>query len=382
MDLTQIPAPCYVLDEKLLRQNLILMNHVKTESGVHIICAFKGYAMWSSFPLVRQYLDGATASSVYEARLCFEEMKSFAHTYSAVYFPDGFDDIMQFSSHISFNSLSQFHRYYPSVKTWNQGDKHTISCGIRINPEFSVVETDLYNPSKAGGRLGEDLNNFKGDLPECVEGIHVHALCESSAEDTEGLIQRVEDIIGDWLPQLKWLNLGGGHLMTRSGYDVAHLIKVLKRFKDKYPHLDVILEPGSAVGWNTGVLVSKVLDIVHNHGVKTLMVDVSFTAHMPDTLEMPYRPRIVGATDPVEGKPTYRIGGTSCLSGDFMEEYSFEKDINIGDTIVFEDMIHYTMVKTSMFNGVPHPSIGIWTEDNIFKLVKTFTYEDYKNRLS
>ena len=382
MDLSQIPAPCYVLDEKLLRQNLILMNRVKTESGVHIICAFKGYAMWSSFPLVRQYLDGATASSVYEARLCFEEMKSLAHTYAAVYFPDEFDDIMRFSSHISFNSLSQFHRYYPSVKTWNKGDKHKISCGIRINPEFSVVETDLYNPSKAGGRLGEDLQNFKGTLPEGIEGIHVHALCESSAQDTEGLIQRVEDIIGGWLPELKWLNLGGGHLMTRPGYDVERLTKVLKDIKTRYPHLDVILEPGSAVGWNTGVLVSKVLDIVNNHGVKTLMVDVSFTAHMPDTLEMPYRPRIVGATDPIEGKATYRIGGTSCLSGDFMSEYSFDKDINIGDTLIFEDMIHYTMVKTSMFNGVPHPSIGIWTEDNVFKLVRTFTYEDYKNRLS
>ncbi len=382
MNLSEIPAPCYVLDEKLLRKNLELMHRVKTESGIHIICAFKGYAMWSSFPLVRQYLDGATASSLYEAHLCFEEMKTFAHTYAAVYFPDDFNEIMSYSSHISFNSLSQFHRYYPLVKQWNRKGKHQISCGIRINPEFSVVETDLYNPSKAGSRLGEDLKNFNGILPEGVEGIHVHALCESSAEDTEGLIQRVEQIIGDWLPRLKWLNLGGGHLMTRPDYDVEHLIKVLKNFKTKHPHLEIILEPGSAVGWNTGVLVSKVLDIVNNHGIKTLMVDTSFTAHMPDTLEMPYRPRITGATDPVKGKPTYRIGGTSCLSGDYMSEYSFDKEINIGDTIVFEDMIHYTMVKTSMFNGVPHPSIGIWTEDNDFRLVRKFGYLDYKNRLS
>jgi carboxynorspermidine decarboxylase len=382
MNLAKIPAPCYVLDKKLLRNNLILMNRVKTESGIHIICAFKGFAMWSAFPIVRYYLDGATASSLYEARLCSEEMKTLAHTYAAVYFPYDFEQIMSYSSHISFNSLSQFHRYYPSVKKWNEAGKHQISCGIRINPEFSVVETDLYNPSKAGSRLGEDLKNFNGVLPEGVEGIHVHALCESSAEDTEGLIERVEHIIGDWLPGLKWLNLGGGHLMTRPDYDVEHLIKVLKNFKNKYPNLDVILEPGSAVGWNTGVLVSKVLDIVNNHGIKTLMVDVSFTAHMPDTLEMPYRPRITGATDPVEGKPTYRIGGTSCLSGDFMAEYSFDKEINIGDTLVFEDMMHYTMVKTSMFNGVPHPSIGILAENGVFKLVRKFGYDDYKNRLS
>jgi carboxynorspermidine decarboxylase len=382
MNLAVIPAPCYVLDEKLLRKNLTLMNRVKTDSGTHIICAFKGYAMWSSFPLVRQYLDGATASSLYEARLCFEEMKTLSHTYAAVYFPDDFEEIMSYSSHISFNSLSQFHRYYPSVKKWNKTGKHRISCGIRINPEFSVVETDLYNPSKAGSRLGEDLKNFNGALPEGVEGIHVHALCESSAEDTEGLMARVEEIIGDWLPQLKWLNLGGGHLMTRPDYDVEHLIKVLKNAKKRHPHLDIILEPGSAVGWNTGVLVSKVLDIVNNHGIKTLMVDTSFTAHMPDTLEMPYRPRIAGATDPLVGKPTYRIGGTSCLSGDYMAEYSFEKEINIGDILVFEDMIHYTMVKTSMFNGIPHPSIGIWTENEDFKLVRKFEYADYKNRLS
>ncbi|MBL7813355.1 MAG: carboxynorspermidine decarboxylase [Saprospiraceae bacterium] len=383
MDISQIPSPCYVLDEQLLRRNLALMQRVKSESGVHIICAFKGYAMWSSFPLVRQYLDGATASSLYEARLCFEEMKSLAHTYAAVYFPDEFEAVMSYSSHISFNSLSQFHRYYPSVLAWNGQGKHKISCGIRINPEFSVVETDLYNPGKAGSRLGEDLNNFKGVLPEGVEGIHVHALCESSAEDTEGLINRVEELIGAWLPQLKWVNLGGGHLMTRPNYDVEHLIKVLKRFKTQYPHLDVVLEPGSAVGWDTGVLVSTVLDIVNNHGVKTLMMDVSFTAHMPDTLEMPYRPRIVGAKDPSVGDPfVYRIGGTSCLSGDFMAEYSFEKEVNIGDTIVFEDMIHYTMVKTTMFNGVPHPSIGIWRENEMFEIVRQFGYEDYKRRLS
>ena len=379
MNFDKIPSPCYVLDEKLLRKNLELMKRVKDESGASIIVAFKGFSMWSTFKMVRKYLDGATASSTHEARLCFEEMKSLAHAYSAVYFPNDFDKIMDYSSHISFNSLNEFHRYYPSVKSYK---KHKISCGIRINPEFSVVETDLYNPGKAGNRLGTDIKNIGEILPKGIEGIHVHCLCESSAEDTEGLLNAVESKLGYFLKDIKWLNIGGGHLMTKAGYDVDHLINALKAFKNRHPHLDLILEPGSAVGWDTGVLKSTVLDIVDNHGVKTLMLDVSFTAHMPDTLEMPYRPRIRGASDPVEGKPTYRIGGTSCLSGDYMDFYSFEKEVQVGDTIILEDMIHYTMVKTSMFNGVPHPSIGIWTEKDKFKLVREFKYKDYKNRLS
>jgi carboxynorspermidine decarboxylase len=379
MDYSKIPSPCFVLDEKALLRNLELMQQVRKETGVQIIVAFKGYALWSSFKLVREYLDGATASSAYEARLGFEEMKSRAHTYAAVYFPEDFKKVMKYSSHITFNSLSQFQQYYLSVKNYK---KHKISCGLRINPEYSVVETDLYNPGKPGQRLGIDMKLLGKTLPEGVEGLHIHSLCESSAKDTEGLIKTVEKKLGHFFSKLKWINFGGGHLMTKEGYDVQHLIKVLIAFKKQHPHLEVILEPGSAVGWNTGVLVSKVLDIVDNHNVKTLMVDVSFTAHMPDTLEMPYRPRIVGASDPKKGKPTYRIGGTSCLSGDFMEAYSFDKEIQIGDTIIFEDMMHYTMVKTTMFNGIPHPSIGIWHEDDTFEMVRKFKYKDYKNRLS
>lgn len=379
MDYSKIPSPCFVLDEKALHRNLELMQQVRKETGVQIIVAFKGYAFWSSFKLVREYLDGATASSANEARLGFEEMKSRAHTYAAVYFPEDFKKVMKYSSHITFNSLSQFQQYYLSVKDYK---KHKISCGLRINPEFSVVETDLYNPGKPGQRLGMDMKLLGEILPEGVEGLHIHSLCESSAKDTEGLIKMVEKKLGHYFSNLKWINLGGGHLMTKEGYDVPYLIKVLTAFKKRHPHLEVVLEPGSAVGWNTGVLISKVLDIVDNHNVKTLMVDVSFTAHMPDTLEMPYRPRIVGASDPIKGKPTYRIGGTSCLSGDYMEAYSFDKEIQIGDTIIFEDMMHYTMVKTSMFNGIPHPSIGIWHEDDTFEMVRKFKYKDYKNRLS
>ena len=379
MDFSKIKSPAYVLDEKLLRRNLELMERVRLEADVQIIVAFKGFSMWSAFPMVRQYLDGATASSLYEAKLCFSEMHTRAHTYAAVYFPEDFDRIMKYSSHISFNSLSQFHRYYPQIQRFTN---HEISCGLRVNPEFSVVETDLYNPGKAGGRLGEAIENLKGELPKSIEGLHVHALCESSAADTEGLLLAIETKLGHFFPQLKWLNIGGGHLMTKQGYDVEHLINVLKDFRSRHPHLELVLEPGSAVGWDTGILLSEVLDIVDNHGVKTLMVDVSFTAHMPDTLEMPYRPRIRNAGDFDENKFNYRIGGTSCLSGDYMDYYSFDKPVQVGDTIIFEDMIHYTMVKTTLFNGVKHPDIGIWTEKNDYELVRRFNYTDFKRRLS
>jgi carboxynorspermidine decarboxylase len=382
MTIEQIPSPCYVLDIALLRRNLALMHRVKTESGAHIICAFKGYAFWSSFDMVRQYLDGATASSLYEARLCFEEMKCLSHTYAVVYLPEEFPSIMRYSSHISFNSLAQLVKYTPSVRRWHQRGKHRISCGIRVNPEYSVVETDLYNPAQPGGRLGIDIAQLGDTLPDIVEGIHVHCLCESSAADTEGLLQVIETKLGRFLPQLKWLNIGGGHLMTRADYDVERLIRALKNFKTQYPHLDLILEPGSAVGWDTGILRSKVLDIVDNHGVKTLLLDTSFTAHMPDTLEMPYRPRVRGASADGGDGYSYRLGGTTCLSGDYLDTYTFEKLVQIGDDIIFEDMIHYTMVKTSMFNGVPHPSIGIWTEQNEFQLIRKFGYQDYKRRLS
>ena len=379
MDFSKIKSPAYVLDEKLLRRNLELMERVRLEADVQIIVAFKGFSMWSAFPMVRQYLDGATASSLYEAKLCFSEMHTRAHTYAAVYFPEDFDRIMKYSSHISFNSLSQFHRYYLQIQRFTQ---HEISAGLRVNPEFSVVETDLYNPGKAGGRLGEAIENLKGELPKSIEGLHVHALCESSAADTEGLLLAIETKLGHFFPQLKWLNIGGGHLMTKQGYDVEHLINVLKDFRSRHPHLELVLEPGSAVGWDTGILLSEVLDIVDNHGVKTLMVDVSFTAHMPDTLEMPYRPRIRNAGDFDENKFNYRIGGTSCLSGDYMDYYSFDKPVQVGDTIIFEDMIHYTMVKTTLFNGVKHPDIGIWTEKNDYELVRRFNYTDFKRRLS
>jgi carboxynorspermidine decarboxylase len=378
LDYSKIPSPAFVLDEKLLRQNLELINRVQQDAGIEIILAFKGFAMWSAFPLVREYLSGATASSLFEARLCFEEMKTRAHVYSPVYFENEFEELMSYSSHIVFNSVSQFHKFYPETK---KADHH-ISCGIRINPEFSDVGTDLYNPSAAGSRLGVGSAEFPEELPEGIEGIHFHVLCESDSFSLEKVLENLELKFGKYLHQVKWVNMGGGHLMTRKGYDYQHLIHLLKIFKEKY-NVKVILEPGSAIAWETGVLVSTIKDIVAHKGIKTAILDVSFTAHMPDTLEMPYRPKIVDASEP-NGKSVhlYRLGGVSCLAGDFMEVYDFGHELQVDEKVIFLDMIHYTMVKTTMFNGVNHPAIAIWKENDELQIVRKFTYEDFKGRLS
>ncbi|WP_320111970.1 carboxynorspermidine decarboxylase [Draconibacterium orientale] len=378
MNYKEIPSPAFVLDEKLLRKNLELINNVQQEAGIEIILAFKGFAMWSAFPIVREYLKGATASSLYEARLCFEEMKTRAHLYSPVYLDHEFDELMSYSSHIVFNSFNQFEKYYQRTKTAG----HKISCGIRVNPEYSDVGTDLYNPSAPGSRLGVGCDEMPDELPEGIEGIHFHVLCESDSYSLEKVLENLENKYGKYLHQVKWVNMGGGHLMTRKGYDHQHLIQLLTAFRKKYD-VKVILEPGSAIAWETGVLVSTVQDIVEHKGVKTAILDVSFTAHMPDTLEMPYRPKIVGAQDPSgESQHLYRLGGGSCLAGDFMEAYDFGHELQIGEQIIFLDMIHYTMVKTTMFNGVNHPAIAIWTKDDKLNIVRKFKYEDFKNRLS
>ncbi|MBK6285254.1 MAG: carboxynorspermidine decarboxylase [Draconibacterium sp.] len=378
MDYSKIYSPAFVLDEKLLRKNLELINDVQKKAGIEIILAFKGFAMWSTFPLVREYLSGATASSLFEARLCFEEMKTRAHVYSPVYFENEFDELMSYSSHIVFNSFNQFNKFYPETKKTD----HPISCGIRVNPEYSDVETDLYNPSAPGSRLGVGADEFPDDLPEGIEGLHFHVLCESDSFSLEKVLENLETKFGKYLHQVKWVNMGGGHLMTREGYNHEHLIQLLKKFKQKY-NVKVILEPGSAIAWETGILLSTVKDIVEHKGIKTAILNVSFTAHMPDTLEMPYRPKIVGATEPKENsKFLYRLGGVSCLAGDYMETYDFGKKLNIGDLVVFKDMIHYTMVKTTMFNGVNHPAIVILKENDIIQIIRKFQYEDFKGRLS
>lgn len=377
IDYSKIPSPCYVIDEERFRKNLSLIKKVSDESGAEIILAFKGFAMWGVFPVLKEYISGAAASSVDEARLCFEEIGSPAHTYSPVYKIADFQSIMKFSSHITFNSIAQYEKYSDELKD----SSANISAGLRINPEFSEVSHGIYNPCSPGSRLGVIAEDLVAGLPEGIDGFHFHVLFESDSYALEKVLDIIELKFGKFFPKLKWINMGGGHLMTRSDYNTDHLIKVIREFR-KRTGLHIIIEPGSAFAWETGELVATVEDIVENQGIKTAILDVSFTAHMPDCLEMPYKPKILGATDPVQEKPTYRIGGNSCLSGDFMGEWSFDRELKPGDRIVFWDMIHYTMVKTTTFNGVHHPSIGIWTSDGTFRLIKEFGYEDYKNRLS
>jgi carboxynorspermidine decarboxylase len=372
-----LPSPCFVIDEERFRRNLSLIKRVSDESGAEIILAFKGFAMWGVFPILREYISGAAASSVDEARLCFEEIGSHAHTYSPVYKENNFDSILEYSSHITFNSLNQFNKYSARIKEYSR----RISPGLRINPEYSGVSHGLYNPCSPGSRLGVISGDLKNGVPEGIEGFHFHVLFESDSYALEKVLEVIETKFGKFFHKLKWINMGGGHLMTRNDYNTEHLIKVLKRFRER-SGLHVILEPGSAFAWETGELVATVEDIVENSGIKTAIPDVSFTAHMPDCLEMPYKPKIAGASDPVPGKPTYRIGGNSCLSGDVMGEWSFDNELKPGDRLIFLDMIHYTMVKTTTFNGVHHPSIGIWKTDGSFRLIREFGYDDYKNRLS
>jgi carboxynorspermidine decarboxylase len=376
IEYNKIPSPCYVIDEERFRRNLSLMKHVSDESGAEIILAFKGFAMWGVFDILKEYVSGAAASSVNEARLCYEKVGAPAHTYCPVYREKDFPEILMYSSHVSFNSLNQVKKLLPVLKR-----QPGISAGLRINPEYSEISHGLYNPCSPGSRLGVTSGDLSNGLPDGIEGLHFHVLFESDPYTLEKTLAVVEEKFGHHFSKIKWINMGGGHLMTRKDYNTEHLIYILKRFKER-TGLHVILEPGSAFAWETGELVSTVEDIVENQGIKTAILDVSFTAHMPDCLEMPYKPVILGGTDPAEGKPVYRMGGNSCLSGDFIGDWSFENELKAGDIIIFWDMIHYTMVKTSTFNGVQHPSIGIWTKDNTFRILRKFGYDDYKSRLS
>ena len=379
IDFSQIQSPAYVIEEELLRKNLTLIKSVQERAGVHIILAFKAFAMWKAFPIIKEYIHHSTASSPWEARLAWEEMGSKAHTYSPAYTEKDFPAMTKYSSHITFNSLTQFDRFYQN--TFDNPTK--ISCGLRINPEYSEVETDLYNPAAPGSRLGITRDELGDTLPKGIEGLHFHTLCESSSFALENTLKHVESKFGDLLPKIQWLNMGGGHLMTRKDYDVEHLIQLLQNFKKKYPNLEIILEPGAAFVWQTGVLVASVVDIVKNKGIQTAILDVSFTCHMPDCLEMPYKPIVRDAyQEAIHEKPTYRLGGNSCLSGDFMGDWSFDKPLQIGDKIIFEDMIHYTTVKTSMFNGIPHPDLCLWKKDQTLEIYRQFDYSDYKQRMS
>lgn len=376
LDIRQIPSPCYVCDLRLLRRNLERLAEVQRESGAAILCALKGFSLFSTFPLVRQYLPGAAASSLHEARLAREELGGEVHVYAPAFRDQDMDAILQLADQLTFNAFSQWRRFRDRVRA----SPRSVSCGIRINPEYSEVGTALYNPCAPYSRLGVVASQFREAELEGIEGLHFHALCEQGADVLERVLAVVEARFGPYLPRMQWVNCGGGHLITRSDYEVERLIALVRAFRARYG-VRVILEPGAAVGWQTGVLVATVEDLIHN-GMDIAILDVSATAHMPDVLEMPYRPEVRGAAPPGWLPYTYRLGGSTCLAGDVVGDYSFAEPLRVGDRLVFEDMIHYTLVKTTTFNGVTHPAIGLWTEDGRFQLVRAFGYEDYRQRLS
>ena len=380
--MTQLATPYYIVYEDKLRANLDIITHVMRAANVKIIMAFKANALWRTFSIFRDYNICSTASSLNEMRLANEELHCKTHTYCPAYTPQTIKKFISGSSHITFNSIDQFLRFKPDIDQHNNSSPHKISCGLRINPMCSVVETDIYNPSSPGSRFGVTADKLTL-LPDGIEGFHFHALCESTSYDLEKVLNAVKLQFGKFLPKLKWINMGGGHLMTRKGYDVQHLISLLTDFKQQYPNLEIILEPGSAFCWQTGDLEASVVDVVENSDIRTAIVDVSFACHMPDCLEMPYQPRITQALPNVDkNKPTYRIGGNSCLSGDFVGDWSFNSELKPGDRITFEDMNHYTTVKTNMFNGIDHPAIVLQHSNGEIELLRQFTYHDYKNRMS
>ena len=375
-------TPIYIIEEKKLRRNLRLIADVAAKADIEIILAFKAFALWKTFPIFREYIKSTTASSLSEARLAFEEFGSPAHTFSPAYTDDEIDEIVRCSSHLSFNSLTQYERYHDRAAG--------VSLGLRVNPEYSEVGTLLYNPCAPGTRFGVTADKLPEQLPSDIEGFHCHCHCESGADVFQRTLVHIEEKFAKWFPQLKWINFGGGHLMTRKDYDVDLLIRLMQDFHKRYPWLKVILEPGSAFAWQTGPLVSHVVDIVEDKGIKTAILDVSFTCHMPDCLEMPYYPDVCGAVFWEDSESSenseyadyrYRLGGNSCLSGDFMGSWQFDHELQIGEEVIFEDMIHYTTVKTNTFNGISHPSIGMLHENGELEILRRFTYEDYRNRM-
>lgn len=382
MKVNEIPTPFYIVYEDRLRRNLELIDHVKREAGVNIIMAFKANALWRTFPIIREYCQAATASSLNEMKLGNDELGSEIHSYCPAYTPETIKEYMAGSTHITFNSVSQWERFRDTIQAHNANGARHISPGLRVNPQCSVIETDIYNPALPGSRFGVTAEQLDGNLPEGLEGLHFHSLCESTSYDLEKVLEAFENQFGQYLPKVKWVNMGGGHLMTREGYDINHLINLLKAFRSRYPWLEVILEPGSAFTWRTGDLITSVVDVVENQGVKTAIVDVSFACHMPDCLEMPYQPAITESVPVDNALPTYRLGGNSCLSGDFVGDWSFAQPLKIGDRLTLEDMNHYTTVKTNMFNGIQHPAIVLCRANGECEYLRQYTYEDYKSRMS
>ena len=374
---SNLKTPCYVCDEVLLQHNLDVLSYVQQQSGAKILLALKGYAMWATFDLIKQHLFGCTASGLHEAKLARETFDREVHTYSPAFSDDDIAEIAGISDHVVFNSPSQFIRFSKQVLDINPD----IKLLLRINPEFSSSPSDLYNPCAPNSRLGTTFENFDSSLLETLDGLHFHALCEQNVDALESVLTAFEAKFSDYFSQIKIINFGGGHHITRDDYDVERLIQVIQDFKQRYPHLEIYLEPGEAIGWQTGVLVTSVLDIIHN-GMDIAILDGSAEAHMPDTLAMPYRAEVSGAGEAGEKPFTYRLGGNTCLAGDIMGDYSFDQALKIGDKIIFEDQIHYTFVKNTTFNGIQLPSLAIQTKDGDIKIIKQFSYDDYKNRLS
>jgi carboxynorspermidine decarboxylase len=379
----KLTTPYYIIYEDRLRRNLDKITEVANQSGAEIIMAFKANALWKTFPIFREYNIHSTASSINEMQLANEELHCKSHTYCPVYTNETIDAFIKGSSHITFNSVKQYLQFKDRIIAYNNSNiNDKISCGLRINPMCSIIATDKYNPCCPGSRFGVTIKELS-EVPDLIEGFHFHALCESTSYDLEKVLNVVIDKFGTFLPKLKWINMGGGHLMTSKKYDTNHLISLIKQFRQSYPNIKVILEPGSAFCYETGDLESTVVDIVENSNIKTAILDVSFACHMPDCLEMPYKPVISQALDEVDySKPTYRMGGNSCMSGDYVGDWSFEHELKPGDRITFLDMNHYTTVKTNMFNGIQHPSIVLKHLNGEIEVLREFNYEDYKNRMS
>ena len=370
----ELPSPAYVCEEDLLRKNLELLKKVQDEAGVKVLLALKGFALWSTFDICKEYLQGCCASGLHEALLAKEKFSKELHTYSPAFKDEEIDEIIDISNHLVFNSFNQLNQFRKKAKG-------KTSIGLRVNPEYSSVQVDLYNPCGTFSRLGITKKNFEKENLEDVDGLHFHALCEQNVDALEGALANFEKNFGEFLPLMKWVNFGGGHHITRKDYDVQGLIKLLKDFKNRYPNLKVYLEPGEAVGWQTGYLMATVLDIVNN-GMQIAILDTSAEAHMPDTLAMPYRPDIRNSDLAGVKKYTYRLGGNTCLAGDIIGDYSFDEQLKVGDKIILEDMIHYTMVKTTTFNGIKLPSIVLQKNERCYQIVNNFGYNEYKSRLS
>ncbi|MDY0232803.1 MAG: carboxynorspermidine decarboxylase [Sulfurimonas sp.] len=376
MRIEDIPTPCYVCEEELLERNLLILDDVQKRSGAKVILALKGFAMWSTFEQVKRYLHGCTASGLHEAKLAYEEFGKEVHTYSPAFKDEEIDEIASISDHIVFNSVNQLFKYASRVKEVNP----KIEISLRINPEYSESPKEIYNPCGIYSRLGTTLANFDERVLEYVDGLNFHALCEQNVGALEGVLKAFESKFSKYFKGLKYINFGGGHHITKEDYDVERLIKIIKDFREKYG-VEVYLEPGEAVGWECGYLVASVLDIVDN-GMKIAILDASAEAHMPDTMAMPYRAEVRGASEAGEREFTYRLAGNTCLAGDIMGDYSFDGPLKVGDRVIFEDQIHYTFVKSTTFNGIKLPSLALKKRDGNIKIVKEFGYEDYKNRLS